>query len=50
MFLGDKTISNAHLSLQESHFLLQLFDHAVPLLDHHARVLELQTSKHTVKQ
>lgn len=42
-------ISSIHLSLQESHFLLQLFDHAVPLLDHHARVLELKTRRSTVK-
>lgn len=41
--------SSPYLSLQESYFLLQLFDHAIPLLDHHARVLELKTSKHTVK-
>lgn len=38
---------SSYLSLQERHFLLQLFDHAVSLLDHHARVLELKTGKHT---
>lgn len=39
--------SDAHLGFQKSHFLLQLLDDAVPLLDHHAGVLEL---KQKVKQ
>ena len=50
IFLKQNTMSSPHLSLQKCHFLLQLFDHAVSLLDHHARVLELNTSKHKVKR